>query len=81
MGSKESDDLTPMLKGIRYGFAVVTVNYRLTQEAPFPAALLDIQKSLQYLRKNAQKYNINPNTIALWGDSAGGNLAALAGVM
>ena len=81
MGSKESDDLTPMLKGIRYGFAVVTVNYRLTQEAPFPAALLDIQKSLQYLRKNAQKYNINPNTIVLWGDSAGGNLAALAGVI
>ena len=58
------------------GFAFVTINYRLSGEALFPAASDDALAAVRFLKKNAATYNIDPGKIVAWGSSAGGNLAA-----
>ena len=62
------------------GYAVASVNYRLAPQHRFPAPLADVKCSIRYLRANAAKFNIDPTKIAIWGASAGGNLAALVGL-
>jgi len=79
MGSKDSGDLASMIKAVNKGYAVVSVGYRLSGEAKFPAAIDDIQSAIKFVKDNANQYNLNPNKFAAWGGSAGGNLAALAG--
>lgn len=61
----------------RQGFVAVTINYRLSQVAPFPAALHDCKNAVRFLRANAEKYQIDPNRIGAWGNSAGGHLALM----
>lgn len=61
------------------GYAVVGVNYRLSGEAPFPAAVLDVRAAVRFLRANAAEYKLDPDRIAAFGQSAGGNLAAMLG--
>jgi acetyl esterase/lipase len=63
----------------RNGFAVASINYRLSQHALFPAQIEDCKAAVRFLRANAQKYNLDPNRFAVWGPSAGGHLAALLG--
>ncbi len=62
------------------GFALASINYRLSCEALFPAAPQDVFAAVRFLRANAAKYNVNPAKFATWGESAGANLAAMAGV-
>jgi acetyl esterase/lipase len=61
------------------GYAVVSVNYRLCSEAKFPSQIQDIKAAIRWIRANARTYRFNPDKIAVWGESAGGYLAALAG--
>ena len=61
------------------GFVAVTIEYRLSGEAPFPAQIHDCKAAVRWLRANAKKYGLNPNKIAAIGSSAGGHLAALLG--
>lgn len=61
------------------GFVAVTIDYRLSGEAKFPAAIHDCKAAVRWLRANAKKYGLNPNKIAAIGSSAGGHLAALLG--
>ncbi len=77
---KYDSQLYPMLKGLERGYAVASINYRLSGEAGWPAQINDVKAAIQYLRANAPRYGIDPDRIALWGGSAGGYLAALAGV-
>ena len=51
----------------------VTVGYRLTKEALWPAQIHDAKASIRWLRANAKKYNIDPDRIAAWGGSSGGH--------
>jgi acetyl esterase/lipase len=60
------------------GFVVASVEYRLAGEAPFPAALQDLRAAVRFLKGNAAKYRIDAAKVAVWGGSAGGQLAALA---
>ena len=62
------------------GFACFTIEYRLSTEALYPAAVNDLKAALQWIRRNAKKYNIDTANIATLGFSAGGHLAALVGV-
>jgi acetyl esterase/lipase len=78
-GDKADIELTPMLSGLARGYAVVSVNYRLSSEAQAPAQINDVKAALRFLRANAEKYRLDPERFAIWGSSAGGNLAALAG--
>lgn len=61
------------------GFVAITAEYRLSNEAPYPAAVQDLKTALRWLRANARSYAIDTNRVAVWGFSAGGQLAALVG--
>lgn len=61
------------------GYVCFTPEYRLSTEALFPAAIYDIKAAIKWVRKNAAKYNINPNQIVALGFSAGGEMAAFMG--
>ncbi len=60
------------------GYTVASLNYRLSGEAPFPAAIQDVKASIRFLRAHAAEYAIDPAKALVWGGSAGGHLAALA---
>ena len=62
------------------GYVCFTPEYRLSTEALYPAAIQDIKSAIHWIRKNAAKYNIDQNKIAVAGHSAGGELAAMVGV-
>jgi acetyl esterase/lipase len=62
------------------GFAVVSINYRLSAQAIFPAQLEDAQNALQWIQAHAEQYNLDAGRVGVWGMSAGGMLAALVGV-
>ena len=60
------------------GFAMASIDYRLSREAIFPAALDDVIAAIAWLRSAGPEYGLDPERIGLWGASAGGHLAALA---
>jgi len=62
------------------GYVVASVSYRLSGEARFPAAVQDIKAAIRWLRGHSNDLNIDPTRVAVWGDAAGGQLAALVGV-
>ncbi|MFD2161195.1 alpha/beta hydrolase fold domain-containing protein [Paradesertivirga mongoliensis] len=61
------------------GYVAVSVEYRLSTEATYPAAVHDLKTAIRWIRANARKYNIDTSKVATWGCSAGGQLAALLG--
>lgn len=61
------------------GFVTITVEYQLSLEAKYPAAIHNIKSAIRWVRANASKYNIDPDKIAISGCSAGGQLASLVG--
>ena len=75
-GSKEN----PPLGLLEHGYALASIDYRLSNEAPFPAQMHDIKASIRFLRAHADRYGYQSDAIYLWGSSAGGHLVALAGV-
>ncbi len=61
------------------GFAVASVDYRLSGEATWPAQIQDVKAAVRYLRANAATYGLDPDRFAAWGSSAGGHLVAVLG--
>lgn len=61
------------------GYAVASINYRLSGEAKYPAQINDAKAAVRFLRANAAQYKLNPDKFVAFGASAGGNLAALLG--
>lgn len=66
-----------------YGYAVAVADYTYSGGTPgtsvWPTNLNDVRSAVRWLKGNAGKYGIDPNRVAVWGESAGGNLAALVG--
>ncbi len=60
------------------GYVVASLNYRLGGEAKFPAATQDVDAAIRWLKAHAADYGIDKTRVAIWGGSAGGQLAALA---
>ena len=60
------------------GFAVTTIDYRMSGR--MPQMLMDTKAYVRYFRAHAAQYNIDPNRVAIWGTSRGGNLAAMLAV-
>jgi acetyl esterase/lipase len=72
-GNKEN----PPLNLLGYGYALASIDFRVSTEKPFPAQVYDIKAAIRFLRANAGKYGYQPNKIIIWGSSSGGHLAAL----
>jgi acetyl esterase/lipase len=60
-------------------YAAVSVGYRLTNEATWPAQIHDCKAAIRWIRANAKKYNLDPDKIGVVGESAGGHLVAMLG--
>jgi acetyl esterase/lipase len=75
-GSKEG---CPAVFLVGRGYAVASINYRLTGEAAFPAQIEDCKAAVRWLRAHAKDYGLDPARFGAWGASAGGHLAALLG--
>jgi acetyl esterase/lipase len=63
------------------GFSVVTVEYRLTDVAPAPAAVQDVRCALSWVKANAKAYGFDAKRVVPYGTSAGGHLALMAGML
>jgi acetyl esterase/lipase len=77
--SRGSKNHPPPLNLVSRGYIIVSVDYRLSVEAPFPAAIEDCKAAVRWIRANAATYHFDPDHIGAWGHSAGGHLAALLG--
>lgn len=78
-GDKRDFQIVPILKAVNHGYAVVSINYRLTDEAKFPSQVQDVKAAIRWIRAHSKTYHLNLGAIALWGDSAGGYLSAFVG--
>lgn len=76
IGKPEMDDWNCAEYTRVLGITVVSVDYRLAPQYPFPAALQDSQSALKWVVANSEKYKVYPNRIAIGGKSAGAGLAA-----
>jgi acetyl esterase/lipase len=74
-----SKDIPMMLPLAPLGFAVASIDYRLSQEAIFPAQIYDCKAAVRWLRYHGPEYGLDPKRIAAAGASAGGHLVALLG--
>ena len=68
------------LELVEEGFAMASIDFRLSVEAPFPAQVHDIKAAIRFLRANASRYGYNATRIGIHGRSSGGHLTALVGV-
>lgn len=77
-GSK--DGCPPLRSGYASrGYAVASINYRLSGHATFPAQIEDCKAAIRWLRTHAKEYSLDPDRFGVWGSSAGGHLVALVG--
>jgi len=76
-GSKDGCPARPL---VPLGYAVASIEYRFSQDAPYPAQIEDCKSAIRWLRAHSAEYGIDPHRIGVWGASAGGHLVALLGV-
>lgn len=68
-----------MVRFARAGYVVASVEYRTSNEAQFPAQLVDVKAAVRYLKAHSEQYCIDPDRIFVMGESAGGTMACLIG--
>ncbi|PCJ93358.1 MAG: esterase [Flavobacteriaceae bacterium] len=78
-GSKENERVMAQQLAAN-GYVAITIAYRLSREAAYPAAVLDVKSAIRWMRIHAQEYRIDPDKITVLGASAGAQLATLVGV-
>jgi acetyl esterase/lipase len=76
-GDKQSESIAPIFEAFNQGYAVVSVNYRLSGEARWPAQIFDVKAAIRFLRENADTYRLDADQIVVWGVDAGGHLALM----
>lgn len=81
IGSIESYDAVARFLAVKAGCTLVSVEYRMAPEHPFPAAVEDCYDATRWVAGHAEKLRIDPERLAVCGDSAGGNLAAVVALM
>lgn len=74
-GNREATRAFPFL--LAAGYALASINYRLSGEALFPAQIQDVKAAVRWLRANAERCQIDATRIGAWGASAGGHLVSL----
>ena len=78
-GDKGDIQIWPFLEALQRNYAVVFINYRLSDEAQFPCQIYDCKAAIRYLRANARRFELDKEHVGVWGIAAGGHLAALLG--
>ncbi|NML58976.1 alpha/beta hydrolase [Chryseobacterium cheonjiense] len=78
-GSKENEKYMAMELASK-GYVVIAVGYRLADVAKYPAGMEDIETGIQWLKNNRKKYALDKRKIAVYGESAGAQMATLVGV-
>lgn len=73
-------NLPQLISFARRGYVIVSVEYRPSDVAPFPAQIIDARTAIRFVRKNAARFNIDPDNINIWGDSSGGHTAVFCGI-
>ncbi len=63
------------------GYTIFALNHRMTPRFKYPAQIADVQRAVRFIRHNAKKYNINPDKIGAIGESSGGYLASMLGLL
>ncbi|WP_339749611.1 prolyl oligopeptidase family serine peptidase [uncultured Rubinisphaera sp.] len=76
-----SKDRCPATWLVEEGYAVASINYRLTDQAQWPAQIEDCRAAVRWVRENAAGFQLDGDHIAAWGSSAGGHLVALMGTL
>jgi acetyl esterase/lipase len=79
LGGDKAKPYIPIIPTVEKGYINASINYRLSNVAKFPACVEDCKSAVRWLRANAKKYNINPDKIGVWGESAGGHLSLMVG--
>ncbi|MEZ4863927.1 MAG: alpha/beta hydrolase [Caldilineaceae bacterium] len=80
VGSKEGNENNPLhFEYVTQGYALASINYRLSQHAIWPAQIEDCKAAVRWLRAHAAEYKLDPERFAAWGPSAGGHLVAMLG--
>ena len=77
-GRKDDVQLVPFISGVKRGYAVVSIGYRLVPDVRYPDNMFDIKAALRWVACNAEKYMLDPSRTALCGSSAGAHLALMA---
>ena len=81
MGNKEGNENDPLpFDYLTQGYALASLNYRLSQHALFPAQIEDCKAAVRWLRAHAARFKLDPDCILAWGPSAGGHLVTMLGV-
>jgi acetyl esterase/lipase len=78
IGSKDQQGIPLMLHMAARGWVCVAINYRLSPRHPFPTHLVDVKRSIAWIRSNIERFGGDPSYVAITGGSAGGHLTALA---
>jgi len=78
IGSKDEQAKPLMYHMAQRGWICVSINYRLSPRAAFPAHIIDVKKAIAWIRENIAEYGGDPDFIAITGGSAGGHLSSLA---
>lgn len=78
---RDEEMILDMLYGLDKGYAVVGVNYRLSQEAQFPEPVKDIKQAIHFIKDHANDYHFDKEKIVVWGGSAGGYFTLMSGLI
>lgn len=78
LGSKEAQGVPLMQHMAALGWVCVAINYRLAPRSRFPAQIIDVKKSIAWVKEHIAEYGGDPDYVVITGGSAGGHLAALA---
>ncbi len=70
---------TGVIRQLARGYAVASMDYTFSYRAKWPTQQKEVEVAIEFLKKKASKFNLNPDKIFLWGISAGGHLCAVAG--
>ena len=77
VGNKRSAAIAAVFHATTQGYAVVSVNYRLSGEVKWPVPLHDAKAAIRFLRAHADTYRLDTEKIVVWGASAGGHIAEM----
>ena len=79
-GDRKSADHSMAVVAMSGNYAGISIGYRLSGEAKWPAQIHDCKAAIRWIRGHAKEYNLDPDHIGVWGTSAGGHLVSLLGV-